>query len=94
VKIKVEYFTILRNVTGINSEDLDVADDSSIQDILDVVVGKYGDPIERILLSGKDYTGLKVLFLIDGQNCDALEGLQTKLADGSVLSIVPPLSGG
>lgn len=94
VNVKVEYFTILRNITGLTAEDLEVPGESTIQDVLDTIVEKYGETLDRILRSGKEYVGLKVLFRINGQNAESLYGLQTALTEGAVLSIIPPLSGG
>jgi len=33
-------------------------------------------------------------FLVNGRSTSSLEGLSTRLADGDVLAIIPPVGGG
>lgn len=94
MKVIVRYFTILREITGKREEEIDAIEDSTIEDILNFLNGKYGKGYEKYVLSGRKHKGLKLLFLMNGQNIEQLEGLKTKLHNGSVLTIIPPVAGG
>lgn len=94
MKVIVRYFTVLREVTGKREEEIDAKKGSTIEDILNFLNGKYGKEFEKYVLSGRRHKGLKLLFLMNGQNIEQLEGLKTKLYDGSILTIMPPVAGG
>jgi MoaD family protein len=94
MNVIVRYFTILREITGKREEEIKAKEDSTIEDILNFLDGKYGKKFERYVLSGREHKGLKLLFLVNGQNIEKLDGLKTKLQSGSVLTIIPPVAGG
>jgi len=94
MKVIVHYFTVLREITGKREEEIDIQEGSTIEDALNFLNGKYGKKFERYIFSGREHKGVRLLFLVDGQNVEKLDGLRTKLQNGSVLTIVPPVAGG
>jgi len=94
MKVIIRYLTLLREITGKRGEEIDAKEGSTIEDILNFLNGKYGKEFERYVLSGKEHKGLRLLFLVNGQNIERLDGLKTKLQGGSVLTIMPPVAGG
>ncbi len=94
MKIMVQFFTIIRNITGKKEESLEFPAETNVHKVLEQLIEKYGAAFQRIVQSGSNFPGLKVLFLVNGQNTETLGGLSTTLKNGDTLSIVPPLSGG
>ncbi len=94
MKINVQYFTIIRNITEKKDEALEIPVESNVLQVLEQLIDKYGAAFQRIVQSGSNFPGLKVLFLVNGQNTETLGGLSTTLKNGDTLSIIPPLSGG
>ncbi len=94
MKITVQYFTVIRNITGKKEEALEILAETSVLKLLEQLIEKYGAAFQRIVQSGSNFPGLKVLFLVNGQNTETLGGLNTTLKNGDTLSIIPPLSGG
>jgi molybdopterin synthase sulfur carrier subunit len=94
MKVIVRYFTILREITERREEEVDTKEGSTIEDMLNLLNEKHGKEFEKYILSGRKHKGLRLLFLINGQNIEQLDGLKTKLQSGSVLTIVPPVAGG
>ena len=94
MKVTVRYFTLLRNLTGKREEQLTAEEDTTIEDILGILIKKYGKEFEDYVLSGRERRGLRVLFFLDGRNIEGLDGLKTKPGTGSVLSLMPPVAGG
>ncbi len=95
MKIVVQYFTIIRNITGKKEEALDVPAETNVLNLLEQLIARYGTAFQRIVQSGgSNFPGLKVLFLINGQNTELLGGLNAQLKNQDTLSIIPPLSGG
>ncbi|WXG44409.1 MAG: MoaD/ThiS family protein [Promethearchaeati archaeon SRVP18_Atabeyarchaeia-1] len=94
MEVTIRYFTLLRNITGRHEEKLSVEEDSTIEDVLSALSREYGKEFENYVLSGRDRRGLRVLFFLDSQNIEELDGLKTKLRAGGVLAMMPPVAGG
>ncbi len=95
--IKILFFTSLREVTGKKEEilDLSILDNSSVSKILDVLSKCYGKPFREYVYDPKTCNVRGFLqFLINGKSVSTLNGLNTKLSDGDVLAILPPVGGG
>ncbi|MHA1264429.1 MAG: MoaD family protein [Candidatus Helarchaeota archaeon] len=63
--------------------------------ILRQFLEEYGDKLDEALIDPqtnmlRDY----ILVLLNGRNINFLNGLETKLSDGDVIAISPPLAGG
>ena len=97
MKVSVRFFTSLREITGKKEETLEFSDDEkvTVDRVLRVLSHEYGrsfvdyvyDPITR------EVKGF-LQFLVNGKSTTSLNGLQTKLKDGDVLAILPPVGGG
>jgi MoaD family protein len=94
MRVTVRYFTVLREITEKREEEIDTEENSTVGDVLKSLNAKYGKEFERYILSGKRRKGLKLIFLINGQNIEKLEGSKTKFQSGDVLVIMPPVAGG
>jgi sulfur-carrier protein len=89
--VVVKIPTQLRAVAGGESEAQ--ADGSTVQEVLDDLFTRHGELRERI----SDETGALRRFVnvyIAGEDIRFLDGLQTPVADGSELTILPAVAGG
>jgi len=92
VKVKVEVYGFLRNLTGWSNVEVGLAEDSTLGQLLELLTDEKPE-LKELIFEGdnlKDY--LKVL--VDGRDCRFLGGLRTRLKDGSTISIFPPAGGG
>jgi MoaD family protein len=94
MQITVRYFTLLRTVTGAREERIDAKEGSTVEDVLKTLSAKYGKEFDRFIYSGRDRKGLKLLFFLDGRIIEEADGFKTKLENGNVLAIMPPVAGG
>ncbi len=94
MQIKVRYFTIVRSITGTREENLDAEEGSTVEDVLKMLGARYGKEFERYISSGRSHKGMKLLFFVDGRNIEGSDGFKTKLGNGDVLAIMPPVAGG
>lgn len=95
--IKVLFFTSLREITGKKEETLDlpIKDNITVITILDLLSKCYGKPFIEYVYDPKTCIIRGFLqFLINGKSVSTLNGLDTKLASGDVLAILPPVGGG
>ncbi len=97
MEVKVRFFTSLREITGRREETLSFPDGNSItvDAVLKKLANKYGKPFEEYVYDDKSGEPKGFLqFLINGNSTQTTSGLQTEIADGDVLAILPPVGGG
>jgi MoaD family protein len=89
--VTVKIPTQLRSASGGESEAL--LDGSTVKDVLDGLYERHGELRER--LSDEDGSLRRfVNVYVAGEDIRFLEGLQTPVADGSELTILPAVAGG
>lgn len=92
MKVKVEVYGYLRNLMGWKSIDVELSEDSTLGQLLELLVEQKPEVKEMIFEGGNLRSYLKVL--VDGRDCRLLGGLKAKLRDGTSVSIFPPAGGG
>jgi MoaD family protein len=97
VEVKVRFFTILREIVDKREETLTYANGITVtvRLVLTTLSKKYGAPFVEYVYNGKTGQPKSFLqFLVNGTSTTTLNGLETKLKDGAVLAILPPVGGG
>jgi len=96
LKAKVKYFTTLRELSGSAEEEINIENGGTLADLIKEVASKYGEEASNYLYhKGEDgKADPSIYFLINGTNARMLSGLNTKLRDGDVVAIIPPIGGG
>ena len=96
LKVSVRFFATLRAKVGKKTESLEFPDleDVTFEKVLGRLVGLYGKDFEEYVFDrNADVQGYLTL-LVNGRSIETLDGLKTKLIDGDVLAILPPVGGG
>lgn len=94
MKVKVRYFALLREFTGKREDLVELEEDTSVGELLETLSAKYGEKFRDYLYGVGEFEGLSINILLNGRNISLNEGFKTKLQDGDVLSILPPVAGG
>jgi molybdopterin synthase sulfur carrier subunit len=90
--MKVQYFALLRDVTGRKEEDWREPE-ATLGDLLRALAARYGPGFERWVLKNGELWNL-VLILINGRDVRQLQRLDTPLAPNDTVVIFPPVGGG
>jgi molybdopterin synthase sulfur carrier subunit len=90
-KVRVKYFTLLREITGKKEEEIEA---ETIRDLLDSLISKYGEELRDEVNSDREKIPGYYHILVNGLNINLLKNLDTELKDGYVVSILPPVGGG
>ena len=97
MQVSVRFFTSLRELVGKKEETLEFPEDTAVtvDTVLNVLKQRYGKPFVEYVYDNKtgEVKGF-LQFLVNGKSASTLNGLQTELATGDVLAILPPVGGG
>ena len=67
----------------------------TVEIVLEALKQRYGQPFVEYVYDRKSGAMKSFLqLLVNGKSSSTLSGLQTKLADGDILAILPPIGGG
>jgi MoaD family protein len=95
--VSVRFFTTLREVTGKKEETLEFpkGETVTVDRVLKRLTQRYGRKSVEYVYDAKTGKVKGFLqFLVNGRSASSLEGLSTRLAEGDVLAIIPPVGGG
>ena len=94
MKVKVKYFTFLRELIGRKDEEYEFEKEPTVEELIKFIAKKYGKEAENYLFE-KDGRLKEILsFLVNGKSVTSLDGPKTKLKNGDILAIIPPVGGG
>jgi MoaD family protein len=94
--VKVEYLGHIKNITGKKrEEELEIREDFTITDLLNLLTKQYGEPFKKAIYEPKS-TDVKPNYIItvNGYLLNQLKGLETKLKNTDHVVILPIVSGG
>jgi molybdopterin synthase sulfur carrier subunit len=97
VRVSVRLFTTLREVTGKREEILEFSRGKvvTVESVLKRLMELHGKSLTEYMCDPKTGEVRAFLqFLVNGRSIASFEGLTTKLTDGDVLAIIPPVGGG
>lgn len=96
MKVKVEYLGHIKNITcNTREEEMELASDSTVTDLLETLISKYGEPFKKAVYEPKG-ADVKANYIItvNGYLLNQLKGLATKLNNGDYVALLPIVSGG
>ncbi len=99
MKIVVKPYLFLQEALGKKEIYLDLTEGLNIQGLLQILKTNYALPDKLYtnagyltLMDGKELRDMTVL--VNGHNIKQLQGTETPLKDGAVVSLFPPVAGG
>ena len=92
MKVKVEFFADLRDRIGMVSEVV-IFNGVMVIDLIHAVDEKHEGDFKEYVVQGTEQKDL-VKILVNGTDIRALDGLNTPLKEGDVISFFPPIAGG
>lgn len=95
MKVRVQYFAIVRELTDRREDILNVEEKTTVLDVLRVLAKEHGEKFrEHIFDPGTGNPRAYLQFLANEHSISNLNGLPTALTDNSILAIIPPVGGG
>jgi len=97
LQVSVRFFTMLREITDKREETFTFPNNepATVNTVLRRLVKEYGKDLTEYVYDTKTGQVKGFLqFLVNGRSITTPKLFETKLADGDVLAIIPPVGGG
>jgi molybdopterin synthase sulfur carrier subunit len=94
MKIKVKFFTSLREITNKKVDEIQLKNAITIEELLNILSEKYSKEFREYIYNKKGKVQDFLSFLVNGKNINVLQGFDTKLKQGDTIVILPPVGGG
>lgn len=94
MKVEVRFFTSLREITGEKVEKIQLNGIITVEELLSKLSKKYGGEFKEYLYNEEGNLHGYLSILVNGKSTKILQGLDTKLKEGDVIAILPPVGGG
>ena len=94
MEVDVKFYAMLREATGKKLETVVLPEKSSVGDLIDLLVERYGDRFGYYIYDKQKRVRDYLSFMLNGVNVNSLSGFETLLSDGDVVSFLPPIGGG
>ena len=96
MRVHVRSVLSIASVLGGKEHNIDADDGAAVEDVIDFLIKKHGEPLKELLLRNDDPMELLpyVKIYVNGRGLDFLNGLETGLRDGDDVMLMPQISGG
>lgn len=92
MNVTVKLFARLREIAGVKEVKLEVNPGSTVKDVIEALNQKFGEEFKEYF---EVYFEKERLYLVlNGVGLDRIKGLDTRVNDGDILAIIPPIGGG
>lgn len=92
--MKVNFFATLRQIVGQKTVEIDLPQDSTVQDFVELVVTRY-PPMRKELLDENGNLYRHVHVFVNGRDAPFLEqGMNTVIQPNDTLNVFPAVGGG
>jgi len=94
LEVELRYYAMVRDAAGKSAETLSLHEGATVKDLIDRLVGLYGEQLRGYLYD--DDGGLLdiLMFSVNEQDIRSLNGYDTVLRDGDRVLVMPPIGGG
>jgi molybdopterin converting factor small subunit len=91
IQVQVKVYGALQMNIGWKQQDFTLSTSSVVKDLLDLLVQKEASL--QLLLEGEAHS-LSSLIMLNSTDIKKMDGFQTKLGEGDVITIISMISGG
>lgn len=94
MEVEVKLYAMLREIASKKMEIVHLPEKSSIRDLIDFLISEHGDEFANYIYDSGKQVRNYLSYMINGVNINSLNGFETMLKEGDVVSLLPPVGGG
>lgn len=93
IKTKIRFFASFKQITNKREVEIDLEEGATIHQLLQVLFERYSSFQDKIFNESNELRKW-IQILLNGRSIKFLQGLETKLSNGDIISLFPPVAGG
>ncbi len=93
LQIKFKSFGSIRRLIGTSETTLDVPISSTISDVIETIVQKWGSQAEELLMDEGQFSG-NLIIMLNMKDISTLDGMNTPVNQDDEVIILPHVQGG
>ena len=94
IDVKINFLSLLADITKIKELNLSVHDNTTIKEILERLISKFGKDFERKILDSPDSLSKYIILGLNGKDIRTLENLDTVVTHHDEILLLPAIAGG
>ena len=94
MEVSVSFLGSVAENIGIKEEKVELKKNTCLEDLIKVLAEKHNSVFEGLDKDKKPLVSKGLIFMVNGRSIYLLEGVKTRLTDGSQITIVPVYAGG
>ena len=94
MKIQVRFIATLRHLLGVKSVDLEIPRPMKLLEVLNLLAEKHGEKFRKAIFDENGKVKSEFLILVNDVEISVLNGLNTEISDGDVITLLPTIHGG
>ena len=91
--VKFKSFGLLRRIIGTKLVEIEVPEQSSVRDVIDNVLKKWGDPAKQLIIDNEKISG-NLIVMLNMRDVDTLDGVETIVKENDEVAVLPHVQGG
>ncbi|MBY9003041.1 MAG: MoaD/ThiS family protein [Candidatus Lokiarchaeota archaeon] len=94
IDVKIYFLSLLADITNIKELNLSIQVNSTIKEILKILISKFGKDFERKILDSPDSISKYIILGLNGKDIRTLENLDTIVNQHDEILLLPAIAGG
>ena len=94
MKIQVRFIATLRHLLGVKSVDLEIPRSMKLLEVLNMLAEKNGEKFRKAVFDENGKVKSEFLILVNDAEISVLNGLNTEISDGDVITLLPTIHEG
>ncbi|MHA1499796.1 MAG: MoaD/ThiS family protein [Promethearchaeota archaeon] len=94
IDVKINFLSLLADITKIKELNLSVQSNSTIKEILRILISKFGKDFERKILDSPDSISKYIILGLNGKDIRTLKNLNTIVNHHDEILLLPAIAGG
>ncbi len=94
IAVKISFLSLLKSRIGVKELNMDLEDESTINDVFAKLFEKYGEDIKNVLVKKTGDLNDHVVIMLNEKNIRSLDDLNTKIHNKDEITLLPAIAGG